>query len=282
MDPVEKIGAAAASTRSKFVDIQREEFERLGVFGDWDNPYLTMAPAYQARDRARVRTLRRSRARLQGAEARALVHALQDRARPGRGRVRGAAHAVGVREVPARPAPRWPAALAGARPSPSSGRPRRGRCRRTSPSPCIPTRSTSRSTGGGETLHRGGQARLEDVRGCSASCRGRDAALGRRCADPSWWASSTATLDRPHGQGRRRRVRRDGRGHRPRPHRARPRRGGLRPRPRARPADLQPGRRRRTLHRRDRALRRADGVGGESEDHRAPEARAARWWPRCR
>src|SRR5262249_56129251 len=32
----------------KFVDIQREEFKRLGIFGDWKNPYLTMAPAYQA------------------------------------------------------------------------------------------------------------------------------------------------------------------------------------------------------------------------------------------
>src|SRR5574337_181770 len=32
----------------KFIDIQREEFKRLGVFGDWDNPYITMEPAYQA------------------------------------------------------------------------------------------------------------------------------------------------------------------------------------------------------------------------------------------
>jgi isoleucyl-tRNA synthetase len=31
-----------------FVDSQREDFKRLGVLGDWDNPYLTMAPAYQA------------------------------------------------------------------------------------------------------------------------------------------------------------------------------------------------------------------------------------------
>jgi isoleucyl-tRNA synthetase len=31
-----------------FIDIQRSEFRRLGVFGDWDNPYLTMAPGYQA------------------------------------------------------------------------------------------------------------------------------------------------------------------------------------------------------------------------------------------
>ena len=33
---------------TKFVDIQRKEFKRLGVFGDWDNPYLTMRPAYEA------------------------------------------------------------------------------------------------------------------------------------------------------------------------------------------------------------------------------------------
>ena len=28
---------------SKWVDIQREEFKRLGILGDWDHPYLTMA-----------------------------------------------------------------------------------------------------------------------------------------------------------------------------------------------------------------------------------------------
>ncbi|MDA8241346.1 MAG: isoleucine--tRNA ligase [Nitrospiraceae bacterium] len=32
---------------SKFVDIQREEFKRLGVFGDWDDPYLTMSFGYE-------------------------------------------------------------------------------------------------------------------------------------------------------------------------------------------------------------------------------------------
>jgi isoleucyl-tRNA synthetase len=30
------------------VDGQREDFKRLGVFGDWDNPYLTMNPAFEA------------------------------------------------------------------------------------------------------------------------------------------------------------------------------------------------------------------------------------------
>ncbi len=32
----------------KFVDVQREEFKRLGVRGDWDDPYLTLKPAYEA------------------------------------------------------------------------------------------------------------------------------------------------------------------------------------------------------------------------------------------
>ncbi|HET9491532.1 MAG TPA: isoleucine--tRNA ligase [Methylomirabilota bacterium] len=47
MDPLEKI-RRCREYASRYVDIQREEFKRLGVFGDWQNPYITMAPAYQA------------------------------------------------------------------------------------------------------------------------------------------------------------------------------------------------------------------------------------------
>jgi len=32
----------------KFIDIQRQGFKRLGVLGEWENPYLTMNPAYEA------------------------------------------------------------------------------------------------------------------------------------------------------------------------------------------------------------------------------------------
>ncbi len=32
----------------RYVAIQREEFRRLGILGDWDRPYLTMDPAYEA------------------------------------------------------------------------------------------------------------------------------------------------------------------------------------------------------------------------------------------
>jgi len=31
----------------KFVAVQREEFKRLGIFGQWDDPYLTLSPHYE-------------------------------------------------------------------------------------------------------------------------------------------------------------------------------------------------------------------------------------------
>ncbi|NJN69367.1 MAG: class I tRNA ligase family protein [Nitrospira sp.] len=32
----------------RYVNIQRDEFKRLGVLGEWEHPYLTMTPAYEA------------------------------------------------------------------------------------------------------------------------------------------------------------------------------------------------------------------------------------------
>jgi isoleucyl-tRNA synthetase len=46
MDPIEKI-RRCRDYAQKYVDIQAEEFRRLGVFGDWEHPYTTMAPAYE-------------------------------------------------------------------------------------------------------------------------------------------------------------------------------------------------------------------------------------------
>jgi isoleucyl-tRNA synthetase len=40
--------AACREYALKQVDLQRSEFKRLGVLGDWDHPYLTMAPRYEA------------------------------------------------------------------------------------------------------------------------------------------------------------------------------------------------------------------------------------------
>ncbi|MDD5603577.1 MAG: isoleucine--tRNA ligase, partial [Eubacteriales bacterium] len=33
----------------KYIDIQRESFRRLGVRADWDNPYITLKPAFEAK-----------------------------------------------------------------------------------------------------------------------------------------------------------------------------------------------------------------------------------------
>jgi isoleucyl-tRNA synthetase len=46
--PVLELIAECRAFAHKWVDIQREEFKRLGVEGDWDHPYLTMAPAAEA------------------------------------------------------------------------------------------------------------------------------------------------------------------------------------------------------------------------------------------
>ncbi len=34
----------------KFVDVQREQFKRLGAIGDWEKPYLTMSPKFEAEE----------------------------------------------------------------------------------------------------------------------------------------------------------------------------------------------------------------------------------------
>ncbi|MGH8259142.1 MAG: class I tRNA ligase family protein, partial [Steroidobacteraceae bacterium] len=51
--PVQKLDEAAfrAACRAfaaEQVDLQRQGFKRLGVFGEWENPYLTMDPRYEA------------------------------------------------------------------------------------------------------------------------------------------------------------------------------------------------------------------------------------------
>ncbi len=42
------IRKAARVYANKYVSLQREDFKRLGVFGEWEDPYITMAPRYQA------------------------------------------------------------------------------------------------------------------------------------------------------------------------------------------------------------------------------------------
>jgi isoleucyl-tRNA synthetase len=47
MSPAD-IRRACREFAQRFIDLQREDFIRLGVFGDWFNPYMTMAYEYEA------------------------------------------------------------------------------------------------------------------------------------------------------------------------------------------------------------------------------------------
>ena len=43
-----EVRAACRVHALRFIEIQKEEFARLGVFGDWSRPYLTLDPMYEA------------------------------------------------------------------------------------------------------------------------------------------------------------------------------------------------------------------------------------------
>ena len=47
MDPGE-VRLECRKYAQKFLDLQREQFKRIGVFGRWDNPYSTMTPEYES------------------------------------------------------------------------------------------------------------------------------------------------------------------------------------------------------------------------------------------
>src|SRR5204863_1537103 len=47
LSPLEVRRRSEAFAR-KYVDLQREQFKRLGVLGDWEHPYLTLDPKYEA------------------------------------------------------------------------------------------------------------------------------------------------------------------------------------------------------------------------------------------
>ena len=84
-------GKSTAEVRSlchdeamKWVGIQRDQFLRLGISGDWENPYLSLDPRYEAGVMDRPRRPARQQRDLPPAQADPLVP--QRPHRPGRGR----------------------------------------------------------------------------------------------------------------------------------------------------------------------------------------------------
>ena len=47
MQPIQ-VRQACRKYAEKFVDLQRSQFKRIGVFGRWEDPYLTMSPQYES------------------------------------------------------------------------------------------------------------------------------------------------------------------------------------------------------------------------------------------
>ena len=43
-----QIRAACRKYAAKYVELQKKDFQRLGIFGRWDDPYLTMSAQYQS------------------------------------------------------------------------------------------------------------------------------------------------------------------------------------------------------------------------------------------
>ncbi len=46
---IPKFRKDAAAFAERFIDLQRADFKRLGLFGDWENPYKTMSREYEAK-----------------------------------------------------------------------------------------------------------------------------------------------------------------------------------------------------------------------------------------
>ncbi len=46
---IAKFRSDAAAFAQRFIEIQRDEFKRLGILGDWSHPYTTMAQGYEAK-----------------------------------------------------------------------------------------------------------------------------------------------------------------------------------------------------------------------------------------
>ena len=79
-----------------WLDVQREEFKRLGVIGDWDHPYLDDELSRRSADRARDHEIRGQRLALSRLEAGDVERGREDRARRGGGRIRGVYERHGV------------------------------------------------------------------------------------------------------------------------------------------------------------------------------------------
>ncbi len=246
----------------KWVDIQRDQFRRLGVSGDWDKPYLTLDPRYEAGIIDVLADL--VEAGYVFRQLKPIHWCIHDRTALAEAELEYADETSPSIYVNFPMVSGVPDALAGRRPlarddldddavdppgqrrhrRPPRPRLRRGSLRR----PRVDRRSgrDPRPDPRGATLvvaegdGPGGRHRSSTEVGRVQGAR----TLERTLEYQARRSSTAASADRP------RRLRQRRGRHRPRPHRARPRGRGLPDRPEIRPADPEPGRRLGPVHRR--------------------------------
>ena len=100
-DPAAIRKACEAYAR-KYIDVQRAQFKRLGVLGDWDNPYLTLDKEYEAEELRLFADMVEQGFCLSGQEAGLLEHPVPHRAGRGGGRIQRPRQPEHLCEVPAR------------------------------------------------------------------------------------------------------------------------------------------------------------------------------------
>ena len=83
----------------KYISIQRDEFKRLGVLGDWERPYRTLDRSLRSARNSRTRQDRRFGRALSTKKTGVLVRILCHRAGGSRSRVRGPHLAVDLRQI---------------------------------------------------------------------------------------------------------------------------------------------------------------------------------------
>ncbi len=138
MDPL-AVRKACREYAQKYVDLQRSQFERIGVFGRWSNPYLTMSLPYEASIVETFYNFFEKGFVYKGLKP--VYWCIHDSTALAEAEIEYEMHtspSIYVRYKLTSEAAAIDPALAAFPSTPSSGRPPRGRSRPRSPSPSIP------------------------------------------------------------------------------------------------------------------------------------------------
>ena len=100
--PTAEVQAKARAYAAEQIDRQKKDFIRLGVLGEWDNPYLTMAFGNEADELRALGTHAGERLRVPRPEAGQLVLRLRLGAGRSRSRIPGQARPGDRRRLPVR------------------------------------------------------------------------------------------------------------------------------------------------------------------------------------